>query len=143
MTVYTDDARSIGQTVETSPTKDISTVAKTEQPHRQSLRPTREQEFKLLLASAYLVEYQGKVAPYSNDKIFQARNGITISRNSSGLSISRQGDELVFDSHNATVKNTFDSKQINHLIQSTTQLGKQFQQQHHSHSQTQGYSIDF
>lgn len=87
--------------------------------------PTREQEFKLLVQSKYLVEEKGERNPQnSQEKIYKSADGTEIKLSADRLIISRRGSELEFGRDNATVKNTFSWQQMQEQIQARTTEAK-------------------
>lgn len=89
--------------------------------------PTREQEFKLLVQSKYLVEEKGERNPQnSKEKIYKSPDGTEIKLNGDRLIIKLGGSELEFGRDNATVKNTFSWQQMQEQIQARTVEAKQF-----------------
>ena len=131
LTVYTNDSQSLGlysNSIQNSYPLSISPIEP----------PTRSQEFELLLASKYLIEHHRDLNPTNNDvQTFQSSDGLEITRTSDSLTISHDGAQLVFDSHNATIIDTFDSNQIDLLIES---LGSQMLQHQQQIELTQSHS---
>lgn len=137
-TVYTASSKALGLSVERSRGQEnaVSLIAK-QQLNQQLSAPLREQEFKLLVASKYLVESQGKTDFYNPQlKSYKSLDGAEIKRGQDFLTITHQGKELKFNRDNATVKNTFSGKELKQLIKTrTTQI-----QQHLNLTRDRTYS---
>ena len=115
------------------------------EPSRSISPPQREQEWNVLLAGKYLVEQRGELDSSTNDKVFHSSDGTQILRTENSLTISRNDAKLIFNSHNATVINTFDSNQIDQLIEFLSSQMIQHQQQQQlrlTQSHSRGLSID-
>ncbi len=120
--VYTASTKALGLSVEKSRGQEnaLSLVMK-QQIDRQLSTPSREQEFKLLVAAKYLVESQGK-SDLQNPQIksFRTSDGTEIKRDRDSLTISHKGQELKFDRDNATVRNTFSTNELKQQIKTRT-----------------------
>ncbi len=144
LTVYTASSKSLGVAVEKSRAQEnaLPLITITQPSSNQpSSRPTRDEEFQLLLAAKYLVENQGQVNPRNlQEKIYRTQDGTEIKRKADGLSISQQGAELKFGRNNATIKNTFSFTQLNNQIKArTTQMNQHIKI---NRSQTRERSIE-
>ena len=99
---------------------------------------SREQEFKLLVASKYLVESQGKVDLDNPQlKSYKFLDGTEIQRDRDFLTITYKGQELKFDKNNATVKNTFFARELKFQIKARNKE----MQQHFKQNRTQIHSL--
>ena len=120
--VYTASTKALGLSVEKSRGQEnaLSLVMK-QQIDRQLSTPSREQEFKLLVAAKYLIESQGK-SDLQNPQIksFRTLDGTEIKRDRDSLTISHKGQELKFDRDNATVGNTFSINELKQQIKTRT-----------------------
>jgi ATP-dependent exoDNAse (exonuclease V) alpha subunit len=139
--VYTASTNALGLSVEKSRGQEnaLTLIAKRQfnQLNQQLSIPSREQEFRLLVAAKYLVEQVGKLDPNNPQaKIYQSLDGTQIRRDRDSLTITHQGQELKFDRDNATVKNTFSAT---HLEQQIKARNNQVQQ-HLQLTQTQTQS---
>ena len=134
--VYTASTKALGLAIEKSRAQEnaLNLIM-----NKQPSTPSREQEFKLLVSAKYLLETQGKIHP-NNSQIesYQSPDGTNIKRDRNSLTISHQGKELVFNRDNATVKNTFTSREMEQQIQARNNEMQQHldQTQTHSYSQT-------
>lgn len=91
------------------------------QPSMPTRPPTREQEFKLLMQSKYLVEKQGQLNPQNpKEKIYQSTDGTEIKLSGDRLKVRQGSLELAFNPDNATVKNTFSWEQMQAQIKART-----------------------
>ena len=120
--VYTSSTKALGLSVEKSRGQEnaLSLVIK-QQIDRQLSTPSREQEFKLLVAAKYLVESQGKLDLQNPQiKSFRTSDGTEIKRDRDSLTISHKGQELKFDRDNATVRNTFSTNELKQQIKTRT-----------------------
>ena len=117
--VYTASTKALGLSIEKSRGQEnaLNLIMKQQQLNQKLSFPSREQEFKLLVAAKYLVESQG-VFDRNNPqlKIYKSPDGTEIRRDQDFLSITHQGKELVFNRDNATVRNTFSAKEIERQI---------------------------
>ncbi len=138
-TVYAASAQALGLSISESITRPntINTQTTMNPPEK----PTRNKEFQLSLAAFYLLENRGKSdGKNSSFKIYKAHDGTEIKRNKDYLIITQQGNELKFDLHNNTVKNTFSATEINHQVIARTQVLQQHKQL--NQSQNQNWSIE-
>ncbi len=136
--VYTSNTKALGLSLEKSRGQEnaLSLVMK-QQIDRQLSTPTREQEFKLLVAAKYLVEQAGQLDPQNlHVKSYKASDGTEIKRDKNSLTITLMGKELKFDRDNATVKNTFTYAEIEGQIQARSDQ----MQQHLKLTRTQSQS---
>ena len=120
--VYTASTKALGLSVEKSRGQEnaLSLVMK-QQIERQLSTPSREQEFKLLVAAKYLVESQGKLDLQNPQiKSFRTSDGTEIKRDRDSLTISHKDQELKFDRDNATVRNTFSTNELKQQIKTRT-----------------------
>ncbi len=114
-TVYTANTKSLGLAVTKSRAQENAL------PLVMKQKPSRQEEFKLLIAAKYLVEHQGKLNPQNpQEKIYKSLDGTEIRRSKDYLTIIQQGKELQFNRDNTTINNTFSAKQINHQIKART-----------------------
>ena len=91
------------------------------QPSMPTPPPTREQEFKLLMQSKYLVEKQGQLNPQNpKEKTYQSTDGKEIKLSGDRLKVTQGSLELAFSPDNATVKNTFSCEQMQAQIKART-----------------------
>ncbi|MGL5832024.1 MAG: AAA family ATPase, partial [Waterburya sp.] len=125
--VYTASTKALGLSVEKSRGQENALTFIAKQQFNQQLSiPSREQEFKLLVAAKYLVENQGKLDPQNlHVRSYRASDGTDIKRDRNSLTITHQGQELIFDRDNSTVKNTFSAT---HLEQQIKARNNQVQQ---------------
>jgi conjugative relaxase-like TrwC/TraI family protein len=142
--VYTASTKALGLSVEKSRGQEnaLSLVIKQQfnQLNQQLSTPSREQEFKLLVAAKYLVEQAGKLDPHNLQvKSYKAIDGTEIKRDKDSLTITHQGKELRFNQDNATVKNTFTATEIDRQIQARTNEMQQHLQL--TRTQTQSRTI--
>nr|WP_255414098.1 AAA family ATPase [Pleurocapsa sp. CCALA 161] len=142
--VYTASTNALGLSVEKSRGQEnaLTLIAKQQfnQLNQQLSIPSREQEFRLLVAAKYLVEQVGKLDPQNlHVRSYRASDGTEIKRDRDSLTITHQGQELKFDRDNATVKNTFSATQIEHQIQART--NEMQQNLDLTHIQTQSFTI--
>jgi conjugative relaxase-like TrwC/TraI family protein len=103
--VYTASTKALGLSVEKSRGQEnaLSLVMK-QQLNQQLSTPSREQEFKLLVAAKYLVEQVGNLDPqHLHLKSYRASDGTEIKRDRDSLTITHQGQELKFDRDNALI----------------------------------------
>jgi hypothetical protein len=139
LTVYTDDARSLGFSLDQD--LHLDTIMENESQSFQLNPPTRQQEWNLLLVSKHLVEQHGELQPgLKGVKVYRTPDCLEITRTNDELCISDDGAQLVFDSHNATVKNTFSSSQCDRLHASMNNLIDHYEL---GLSQSHDLSIDF
>jgi hypothetical protein len=139
--VYTASTKALGLSVEKSRGQEnaLSLVMK-QQLNQQLSTPSREQEFKLLVAAKYLVESQGKLDPQNLQfKSYKAIDGTEIKRDQDSLTITHKGQELKFDRDNATVKNTFTATYLEQQIKARTNQVQQHLQL--TRTQTQSRTI--
>jgi ATP-dependent exoDNAse (exonuclease V) alpha subunit len=144
--VYTASTKALGLSVEKSRGQEnaLSLVIKQQmnQLNQQLSTPSREQEFKLLVAAKYLVESQGKLDPHNLQvKSYKAIDGTEIKRDKGFLTITHQGKELIFNQDNATVKNTFSATHLEQQIQVRTNEMQQHLQLTRTQNQTQSRTI--
>lgn len=140
--VYTASTKALGLSVEKSRGQEnaLSLVMK-QQIDRQLSTPSREQEFKLLVAAKYLVESQGKPETQNPQiKSYRASDGTEIKRDRDSLTISHKGQELKFDRDNATVKNTFSATHLEQQIKARTNEMQQHLQLTRTQTQTRTIS---
>jgi conjugative relaxase-like TrwC/TraI family protein len=142
--VYTASTKALGLSVEQSRGQEnaLSLVIKQQfnQLNQQLSTPSREQEFKLLVAAKYLVEQAGQLDPQNLQvKSYKAIDGTEIKRDKDSLTITHQGQELRFNRDNATVKNTFSATEIDRQIQARTNEMQQHLQL--TRTQTQSRTI--
>ena len=131
-TVYTASSQALGVSVTKSRGQENTFSLVSQQ------KPSRNAEFKLLVAARYLVEQQGKLnSSKPLAKIYQSLDGTTIKRTKNSLTITQGNRELQFDSNNATVKNTFSALEIESQIKVRTNE----MQQHLQLNQTQEWLI--
>jgi hypothetical protein len=103
--VYTASTKALGLSVDKSRGQEnaLSLVMK-QQLNQQLSTPSREQEFKLLVAAKYLVEQAGNLDPqHLHVKSYRASDGTEIKRDKGSLTITHQGKELKFDRDNALI----------------------------------------
>jgi ATP-dependent exoDNAse (exonuclease V) alpha subunit len=139
--VYTASTKALGLSVEKSrgQVNALNLVMK-QQLNQQLSTPSREQEFKLLVAAKYLVEQVGKLDPQNlHVKSYRASDGTEIKRDRNFLTITHQGQELKFDRDNATVNNTFSATHLEQQIQARTNQVQQHLQL--TRTQTQSRTI--
>jgi Viral (Superfamily 1) RNA helicase len=142
--VYTASTKALGLSVEKSRGQEnaLTLIAKQQlnQLNQQLSIPSKEQEFKLLLAAKYLVENQGKLDPQNlHVRSYRASDGTEIKRDHDSLTITHQGQELKFDRDNATVKNTFSATHLEQQIKArTTEMQQHLQL---TRTQTQSRTI--
>ncbi|MEM7554613.1 MAG: MobF family relaxase [Cyanobacteria bacterium P01_A01_bin.84] len=113
--VYTASTKALGLSIEKSRGQEnaLSLIMKQQQLNQKLSVPSREQEFKLLVAAKYLVERQGILDRNNpHQKIYKSPDGTEIKRNKDLLSITHQGKELVFNRDNTTIRNTFSAQEI-------------------------------
>ncbi len=114
-TVYTANTKSLGLSVTKSRAQENAL------PLVMKQKPSRQEEFKLLIAAKYLIEHQGKLNPQNpQEKIYKAFDGTEIRRSKDYLTITQQDKELSFNRDNTTINNTFSATQINHQIKART-----------------------
>jgi conjugative relaxase-like TrwC/TraI family protein len=139
--VYTASTKALGLSIEKSRGQEnaLSLVMK-QQLNQQLSTPSREQEFKLLVAAKYLVEQAGNLDPqHLHVKSYRASDGTEIKRDRNFLTITYQGQELKFNQDNATVNNTFSATHLEQQIQARS---KQVQQHlKFTRTQTQSRTI--
>ncbi|MGL5834681.1 MAG: MobF family relaxase [Waterburya sp.] len=102
---------------------------------------TRKQEWQVLVAATCLVEQLGKPNLEKSAKIF-TQSGLEITRTDISLTLTKDGSKLLFDSGNATVKNTFSSNQLNQLIQSLTAQTRTLQLQQRQRDRSLSIGLD-
>jgi conjugative relaxase-like TrwC/TraI family protein len=144
--VYTASTKALGLSVEKSRGQEnaLSLVIKQQfnQLNQQLSTPSREQEFKLLVAAKYLVEQAGNLDPHNLQvKSYKASDGTEIKRDKGFLTITHQGKELRFNQDNATVKNTFSATEIDRQIQARTNQVQQHLQLTRTQNQSQSRTI--
>lgn len=142
--VYTASTNALGLSVEKSRGQEnaLTLIAKQQfnQLNQQLSVPSREQEFRLLVAAKYLVEQVGKLDPQNLQlKSYRVIDGTEIKRDRDSLTITHQGQELKFDRDNATVKNTFSAAEIEGQIQARSNQMQQHLQL--TPTQTQSFTI--
>jgi conjugative relaxase-like TrwC/TraI family protein len=142
--VYTASTNALGLSVEKSRGQEnaLTLIAKQQfnQLNQQLSIPSREQEFRLLVAAKYLVEQVGKLDPQNLQlRSYRAIDGTEIKRDKGSLTITHQGQKLKFDRDNATVKNTFSASQIERQIQART--NEMQQNLDLTRTQTQSFTI--
>ncbi|MEL7078150.1 MAG: MobF family relaxase [Cyanobacteria bacterium J06648_1] len=118
--VYTASTKALGLSIEKSRGQEnaLSLIMKQKLDRQLSTLPTREQEFKLLVAAKYLVESQGVLDRNNlHLKSYKSLDGTEIKRDKNSLTITQQGKELVFNRDNSTAKNTFTATEIDRQIQ--------------------------
>ena len=140
--VYTASTKALGLSIEKSRGQEnaLNLIMKQQLNQKLSI-PSREQEFKLLVAAKYLVERQGILDRHNlHQKIYKSPDGTEIKRNKDFLFITHQGKELIFNRDNATVRNTFSAPEIERQITDRNLEMKQHLNQNrtHTHSRTIG-----
>jgi ATP-dependent exoDNAse (exonuclease V) alpha subunit len=139
--VYTASTKALGLSIEKSRGQEnaLSLVMK-QQLNQQLSTPSREQEFKLLVAAKYLVEQAGNLDPqHLHVKSYRASDGTEIKRDKGSLTITHQGKELKFNQDNATVNNTFSATHLEQQIQARSKQVQQHLQL--TRTQTQSRTI--
>ena len=138
--VYTASTKALGLSVEKSRGQEnaLNLIMKQKLDRQLSTLPTREQEFKLLIAAKYLVQKQGVLDPNNPEvKNYKSADGTEIKRDSDSLAITHQGKELVFGKDNATVRNTFSPNELKQqLLARNNEM-----QQHLKLTRTQSHSL--
>ncbi|VEP14646.1 Conjugative relaxase domain protein [Hyella patelloides LEGE 07179] len=134
-TVYTASSKALGVSVNKSRGQENALPLITTQ------KPSRNSEFKLLVAAKYLVEHQGKFNLQNpQEKTYQSLDGTEIRRNKNYLTIKQQEKELKFNRDNTTVNNTFSATQINYQIQARTNEMQQHLQLNKAKTQNRSIS---
>ena len=142
--VYTASTKALGLSIEQSRGQEnaLSLIAKKQQQlEPQRLTPSPEQEFKLLISAKYLVESLGKSCSNNPQiKSYKSLDGTEIKRDKNSLTITHQGQELIFNRDNATERNTFTAREIKYQIQARNNEMQQhlYQNRTPTHSRTIG-----
>ena len=134
--IYTASTKALGLSIEKSRGQEnaLSLIMKQKLDRQLSTLPTREQEFKLLIAAKYLVQKQGVLDPNNPEvKNYKSADGTEIKQDKDSLTVTHQGKELVFNRDNTTIKNTFTAKEIDRQIQARNKE----MQQHLNQNRTQ------
>lgn len=83
--------------------------------------PTRDQEFRLLVQTKYLVEEKGEPNPQnSQEKIYRSADGTELRCSPEHFRIIQGNSELEFGKDNAAIKNTFSFEQMQAQINART-----------------------
>ena len=140
--VYTAGIKALGISIEKSRGQEnaLSLVVKQQLNQKLSIKPTREQEFKLLVLAKYLLESQG-VSELNNSQVksYRSADGTEMKRNRNSLTVTYQGKELIFNRDNSTAKNTFTATEIGRQIQARN--NEMQQHLHQNRTQTQSLTI--
>jgi conjugative relaxase-like TrwC/TraI family protein len=145
---YTSETQSQRQPIEATAKQEISLndaelpSSTGKQKNVTAKAPTREQEFQLLIQAKYLVEVKGKSKSHNpQEKLYETEDGTVIQCNGNRLRIMRQGKELEFDEHHATLKNTFSSHHMQQQIRDRTNEVKHVISVNRSNIHQQGISL--